>query len=287
MAIPRPALTILTDIQDFIVPLTTEESEHLERRLLEEGCRDPLVVWRRGAQELVIVDGHNRFRICNKHKISFSFTEIEFEDLDHVKLWMIENQIGRRNLTQDQLCYYRGLKYLSLRKKKGGYRNMTAKRSTEESTALLLSKEFNVSESTIKRNAKFAEILNRVGEADPVLKRKILTGKVKVKRSEMNAFAELRDVKELVELINKEGEPGLELSNNAFPSCSQDKKLKKIRGMVVGIINRAIVNRSPSELGELKSLILKFELELMGVEDSSFHSMSLSEKSQRELEGRW
>lgn len=264
------SLTILSEIHDFIIPLTADETLHLERSLIKEGCRDPLVTWKRSKQELVIVDGHNRFRICQKHNIPFSFTELVFKDVDCVKLWMIENQIGRRNLTQDQLCYYRGLKYLFLRKKKGGFGNIKAKGSPKNSTALCLSKEFNVSESTIKRDAKFAEILNVVGKADPKLKTKILTGMVKLKRSEVNGLAESKNAEELIRLINKGDEPRFQLSKTALPTSLQDEKLKKIRGMIIGSINRAISNKSANELKELKTLILKLELELFVPANSDF-----------------
>jgi hypothetical protein len=195
---------------------------------------------------------------------------------------MIENQIGRRNLTQDQLSYYRGFKYLSLRKKKGGFGNIKSKGSTKESTALWLSKEFNVSESTIKRNAKFAEILNLIEKADPTLKSKILMGKIKVKRSKINALTESKNGEELIRLMK--GERRIQLSKTFLPTSLQEEKLKKIRGMIIGTINRAILNKSTNELKELKSLILKFELELLEPANSVSHSMSVSEKSNEALE---
>mgnify|MGYP002336488951 CR=1 FL=1 len=75
---------------------------------------------------------------------------------------MVDNQIGRRNLTADQMSYYRGLKYLALKKAKGGYENIKSKGKTEISTSKFLSEQFNVSESTIKRDARFAEGLNTI-----------------------------------------------------------------------------------------------------------------------------
>src|SRR5690606_34096742 len=154
----KTSLRILSDIQNFILPLTSDELSHLEHSLKLEGCRNPLVAWRKSSQELVIVDGHNRYRICQKYNIAFTIKELRFESVEHVKLGMIEDQIGRRNLTRDQLSYYRGFKYLSIRKKRRGFVNIKAKGSTDQSTAHSLSKEFSGSESTIKRNATFAEL---------------------------------------------------------------------------------------------------------------------------------
>ena len=50
----------------------------------------------------LLLDGHNRFELCNRHEIFYETTEIELPDRESAKLWIEENQIGRRNLTTDQ-----------------------------------------------------------------------------------------------------------------------------------------------------------------------------------------
>lgn len=52
--------------------------------------------------EYVLIDGHNRFRICKEHNINFDTVEYDFRDSDEVKLWILKNQLGRRNLTDFQ-----------------------------------------------------------------------------------------------------------------------------------------------------------------------------------------
>jgi hypothetical protein len=47
----------------------------------------------------ILIDGHNRYEICNRLNIPFDVTELEFESRDEAKVWMIDNQKGRRNLT--------------------------------------------------------------------------------------------------------------------------------------------------------------------------------------------
>jgi len=80
-----------------IAPLTAEERQQLEANLIAHGCRDALVVWRGS-----LLDGHNRLEICNRHGLAYEITEIELPDRESAKLWIEENQIGRRNLTLDQ-----------------------------------------------------------------------------------------------------------------------------------------------------------------------------------------
>lgn len=87
-------LTIDPEFAALIPPLAPEEREQLERNILADGCRDPLTVW-----DGVIVDGHNRHEICTRHGIQFDVEEKQFESRAHARIWMRENQQGRRNLT--------------------------------------------------------------------------------------------------------------------------------------------------------------------------------------------
>ena len=81
------------EFQARIVQLQPEVYAQLEANILADGCRDPLVTWRG-----ILIDGHNRFAICSKHGLEFQTVEREFEDRQAAELWMIDNQLGRRNL---------------------------------------------------------------------------------------------------------------------------------------------------------------------------------------------
>ena len=87
-------LTIDPEFAALIPPLAPEEREQLERNILADGCRDPLTVW-----DGVIVDGHNRYEICSRRGIEFDLEEKQFESRAHARIWMRENQKGRRNLS--------------------------------------------------------------------------------------------------------------------------------------------------------------------------------------------
>lgn len=84
-------------------PLTQEEYGLLEQSIIAEGCRDPIVTWNG-----TIVDGHNRYKICNKHNVRFTTHRASFKDRQEVKWWIIKNQLARRNLTLVQAAYMRG-----------------------------------------------------------------------------------------------------------------------------------------------------------------------------------
>lgn len=100
-------ITVNEELLAYIDPLTTDEREALERSLLAEGCRDALVLWGD-----VLVDGHNRHSICTQHGIPFHTVQnSHFKSLDDVHLWMIDQHLGRRSVSDFQ----RGV--LALRKK--------------------------------------------------------------------------------------------------------------------------------------------------------------------------
>lgn len=90
-------LKIDNELRDLLPPLTKEELETLEQNLLKDGCTSPIFTWNG-----YIVDGHNRYGICEKHNIEFEEIKLAYESKDDIIQWVIENQLGRRNLTDVQ-----------------------------------------------------------------------------------------------------------------------------------------------------------------------------------------
>ena len=86
-------MKIDAEFKSLIPPLTYDEKEMLEESILNEGCRDAIVLWGD-----TIIDGHNRYEICTKHGINFETVNREFESRNEVIEWIIKNQFGRRNL---------------------------------------------------------------------------------------------------------------------------------------------------------------------------------------------
>ncbi len=100
-------IIVKEELKAYIDPLTADEYEALERSILAEGCRDALVLWGN-----VLVDGHNRHGICQKHGLPFNTVQnTRFQSMDDVHLWMIEQHLGRRSVSDFQ----RGV--LALRKR--------------------------------------------------------------------------------------------------------------------------------------------------------------------------
>ena len=99
------------EFQSCIFPITDIEYQQLEKNILAEGIRDVLVTWNG-----ILLDGHNRLSIAEKHGLTYQTKEISLADRGAAKEWIVLNQLGRRNLTPQQMSYERGKLY-ELRKK--------------------------------------------------------------------------------------------------------------------------------------------------------------------------
>jgi hypothetical protein len=76
-------------------PLAPDEYEQLERNIVSVGaCRDPIVTY-----DGYIIGGHARHEICLKHGIPFKTEEMSFRRRYEALLWIIGDQLGRRNLS--------------------------------------------------------------------------------------------------------------------------------------------------------------------------------------------
>ena len=113
-------IVVNEELKAYIEPLTHDEHDALERSILTEGCRDALVLWGD-----VLVDGHNRYGICQKHGLPFQTVQNpRFQSMEDVHLWMIDQHLGRRSVSDFQ----RGV--LALRK-----REIMAERKARAATA--------------------------------------------------------------------------------------------------------------------------------------------------------
>jgi len=91
--------TILPELADLLPPLSGEQSAALEKDLLQNGCYSPIIV----NEDLVVVDGHNRQRICEQHDLPYKMAVFAFDDLLEAKQWALDTQKGRRNLDKWEL----------------------------------------------------------------------------------------------------------------------------------------------------------------------------------------
>ena len=90
---------VLPEMAELLPPLTGEQFATLEADLLKNGCYSPIIV----NEDMVIIDGHNRQRLCEKHGLPYQMAVFSFEDLLEAKQWALDTQKGRRNLDKWEL----------------------------------------------------------------------------------------------------------------------------------------------------------------------------------------
>lgn len=152
-------LIIDKDFKDWITPLTREEYKQLESNIIADGCRDPLVVWKD-----TILDGHNRYAICVEHGLPFAVIKKNFDTHQDALNWIIDNQLGRRNLAPWQMSVLRGKRYNAVklephRPEKQLYQNDTVIPTREK-----VAQQFGVSPATIQRDGAFAKAAEQTAQ---------------------------------------------------------------------------------------------------------------------------
>lgn len=187
----KSQITVLPELKDLIPPLTADESQQLEQNITKHGIKDPLTIWETTAATaaisdqptpvFILIDGHNRYAIAQQYHLDFRINLVHFTSLAEVKDYMIDYQLGRRNLSPEQASYLRGLRYLQQKNARGG--NQFAE---NENVSAALGKEYGVSSRTIKRDGDFAAGLEKL---TPDLKNAVLTGKQKLPKASINAVA--------------------------------------------------------------------------------------------------
>lgn len=255
----KKEIVVLEKLKKFIPPLTTDERKQLEQNIFQFGCKDALIIWEtteiiaeistNEKPVFVLLDGHNRYEICQKYAIDFRVNIVEIPTLEKAQDFMIDHQLGRRNLSVEQMAYLRGMKYLALKQEKGKYdrqehsgqndhyaessENDTAENHSgqndhyekKEKLSEQLAKEFNVGEKTIRRDAEFAIGL----ELLPIeLKNEVLQGKSSLKKSDIIELGKIKDI----EVINTKIEQLILGSENADKS-NEDKKNKPKEKLIV------------------------------------------------------
>lgn len=192
-------LTIDPEFKGKIPPLREEELKQLEENILADGVViNPLIVW-----DGVIVDGHNRYRILQKHpEIQFTTYEKKFPDRYAAIAWICKNQLGRRNLTPQQFKYliglqyeaekcssnYNGNRFTSLDKSRCVQNEHTYK---PERTAERIARENNLSGSYVRRAEHFAKGVDAAEKVAPGIKQEILSGSIKPTEKAVAAIAKV------------------------------------------------------------------------------------------------
>lgn len=201
-----------------IPPLTDDEFRQLEENIVADGeVYEPIVTWNG-----VIVDGHNRWKIIQKHpEIPYKIREEHFADRWEAFEWMYRKQLGRRNLTDEQRAYMIGKMYEARKKSIGGQvgnsnaknevdkmsESFKDKREIKDGTSGEIGKEVGMNARSVRRAEKFAQGVDKIREVDSEAADIVLSGNSTATRTAVQELskAEPEAVKAATEKI-KAGE---------------------------------------------------------------------------------
>lgn len=209
------------DFKNLIRPLRRQEYLALEQSIRTEGCKEPIVVW-----DGYIVDGHNRYAICQKFGIAFQVEEVEFFCKEEAIAWICAHQLKRKNITEEARKFLIGMqyetaKYVNHLKNPKGSNSFTIRvRGNEEEitrdesgkfargyrtghrTAAKIAEENNISFGTVEKYAIYTRALEAIGAKVPELVPKILSGRMKLSHAAVLGMAQ-QSTEELMRINNR------------------------------------------------------------------------------------
>jgi N6-adenosine-specific RNA methylase IME4 len=158
-------LKIDQKFRKLIPPPAEDEVNALHKSLEDHGCLDPLVIWK---EKGILLDGHNRYDFCTKNGIDFATVELSFNcDID-ARVWVRNNQMGRRNLLPAQRIDLQLANDADLKKKGREKRNSTLKQGTSRSLKNEKTGSTHNTEAQIAQAAKVSK--GQVAQAEQIIK---------------------------------------------------------------------------------------------------------------------
>lgn len=211
------------EFKDLIPALSEAELAQLTESILQEGIRDALVTW-----QGILLDGHNRYAIATEHGLPFTTIEIALPDRDAAILWMISNQLGRRNLTPQHTKYLLGKLYW-LEKKQGERTDLTSGQNVQKlETAERIASETGVGARTVRRSSDYAAAVDTIAEfAGREVKDGILQGAIAISDQDVTDLKavieeDVEMAKVILDVVLKESAKGQGKGNVA-------KEIKKVK----------------------------------------------------------
>lgn len=171
------------EFKTLLPPLTEKERMDLCSRIRNEGCLAPLVVWK---ERNTLLDGHHRIEICEQFKIPYKAVYISLVNRKQAVVWIVTHQTGRRNMTPEQVAYFRGKEYLEQVKDEGRPEKPAHSEQVSGSTAEKIGEKHGVGGATVRRDAKYAAAVDAMPNAE-----QILSGEAKLPKKEVIARSKL------------------------------------------------------------------------------------------------
>lgn len=225
-------LRIDSEFEKLLAPLSDKEFSQLENNILLDGCREPLTIWHK-----TILDGHNRYRICTKHRIPFSVKKVSLKNREEAIAWICTNQLGRRNISEGVRKYLIGKKY-EMEKLLGAHnaagnnqykrKEVGSKMLTEppqrydpsaQRTRERIGSEYHISHATVSKYSTYSQALDHIAKIVPDLVPEILSGRIKVSHEHLIVLSRMQKsdlIRAANELLNSD------VGSNGYINAKQE-----------------------------------------------------------------
>ncbi len=275
-------LEINEEYRKLIPPLKKEEYTQLELNLVVDGCREAIIAWNN-----TIVDGHNRYEICNRLKIPYAVREAEFESHEAVVAWICANQLGRRNISEETYKYLIGKQY-EAEKIVGYNRNKNGNNQFQKNNnhfarndmrcAKRISQEHRISPGTVQKYAKYSNAIDLIAEKAPKLAPQILSGNYKISHKNLMTLSSQGDEK-LIELNNKIS--GNQCGYTRFKESRQEiSKIDTKRDVNVPAIKNMPTFDPDAQVTQLTLTVPTWTSSMERIKSTDLSAVSLNAKSE-------
>lgn len=257
------------EFRSLVPAMSDDERKQLEKNLIEhDGARDPLTVWLRGDDDEVLLDGHNRYEICTRLGLRFSYRHFRLDTRDEAADWIDKNQLGRRNLSDDGRTLLIGRIYNRTKNAahdggKGKKRSGGQTEHHSEKTSDRVAREQGVSAATVRRAGKYQAAAVELG-----IEKEIVAGEVRATQAEVvKAAATLpdkptpADVAQAREIVKGSGK---KRPKNKAPDKPTAGESRRKNDRLAHRITRSV-------------LAIRDAVETLGATDSAFREQALAE----------
>ncbi len=247
------------EFKELLPQLTEKEFNKLQTNILNESIINPIIIWK---EEDTVLDGHNRLLIYlnnrdNLKSINLDFLpkkELSFSSKELAKRWIIRNQLGRRNLTNERRKYYLGYLYNDS-KCQGKRIDLTCGQNDHKlNTAQQLAEENNLSEKTIRRAGDYASNIEKIFSDEEIVsyKEKVLNGEIKLSVSEINELAKDEYKEYLIDVFdwleNKHIESATQFIDILNNKTEREKEFRKFADLIRKLEVRLETLQSPHDI---------------------------------------
>ena len=222
-----------SEFRSLEIPLSKIQREDLEHRILKQGSKDTIYVWKD-----IIIAGYESYDLYQKHHCFVKPKDQYFSHRDNVIAWICRRQLKRIDLVPNARAWlsynlYEAEERIEKRrnaKENFQYRQLSPSTHTDEAPVLVtnservkteIAKELGFCTGTLRRNIVFGQSLDQLEKIIPGTRNRILLGELEIAKMKLKALLNIPRAK-LIEMLTDPSCTKLTIPKDSFNK--QEKK---------------------------------------------------------------